>query len=458
MTMMGTTETPTQRLAPINPPKVWFTDPGLTAATPITVTAEGRVFGHIASWSACHTESSALGEVCVRAPRSRTGYAGFHLGSLATAEGDDVAVGHIVAGAPHADPVWGLDSSLVHYSHSGWVGADVRAGEDRFGIWISGALRPDISPAQLRALKSSPLSGDWRTDPNTHQLELVACLAVNAPGFKVPRPQALIASTGMVTSIFAVGTVGADDGRGRRLALKARVLALQVDAVRRGGGLPVPPRKPRPAPRRTIAELAVTVEGFREAALVASMSAAAASVQPWEGTIGAENELTGDGRLIQYGALSWARFPLPLRWAAADVGGHDGATIVGRIDSISRTANGQIVARGVIDLGNPDGQEVARLIAAGMLSGISMDLDSVDGGNATVSVQTATGSAAKPVSVTSEARVRAATLVAIPAFDGARISLVGEPTNAPQALTSDSAASTDDADCGCADDPEPTQK
>lgn len=194
-----------QPIAPVAPPKDWFKDPGLHAATPVTVTPEGRVYGHLATWDSCHLDSKALGSSCTRAPRTSNNYSSFHLGALTTAEGDDIAVGRIIAGAPHADPVWSINPTVVHYSHSGWVGADVRVGEDRYGIWIAGAIRPDVSAAQLRALKASPLSGDWREEPKTGRLELVAALAVNSPGFGVPRPQALIASTGAVSSMQAVG-------------------------------------------------------------------------------------------------------------------------------------------------------------------------------------------------------------------------------------------------------------
>jgi len=421
---------------PLAPPREWFQDPKLKAVTPLVVTPEGRVYGHLASWNSCHLESNALGQQCVRAPRSRNGYAGFHTGYVTTANGSDIPVGRIVAGAPHSDPVWGLDATLVHYSHSGWVGADVRAGEDQFGVWVAGALRPDVTPEQVRALKASPLSGDWRTDRVSGELELVAALAVNSPGFAVPRPQALVASTGAVQSIFAVGAVARDLAslRNRAVSLKLEVLGMRVDAIRRGAGVPAPRTKPRPAPRRQAAELAAIVSGFRESALVASLSDPHAPVQAWSGVIGSEGKLTGDGRLIAMDALQWARFPLPLRWVAADVGGHDGAVVVGKIDAITRGSNGQILASGQIDLGSPQGQEVARLIAGGYLSGVSMDLDTVDSTTAQVTTQTATGTTTQPASVTSAGRVRGATIVQIPAFDEARIALTGTPKNAPPSL------------------------
>jgi hypothetical protein len=150
------------------------------------------------------------------------------------------------------------------------------------------------------------------------------------------------------------------------------------------------------------------------------------STAPFEGVIGVEGLLTGDGRLIEENSLEWAAFPLPLRWASADFGGHDGAVIVGRIDKVERRDNGDIYAWGVLDLGSKEGRECARLMRGQFLSGVSMDLDSVDSFEAAVQMFDSEGNKVDSpnILVTSEARVRAATLVSIPAFDEARLSLI----------------------------------
>jgi hypothetical protein len=80
----------------------------------------------------------------------------------------------------------------------------VAVGEDAHGIWVAGALRPDVTADKVRALRASPLSGDWRRIGNN--LELVAALAVNTPGFPIPRPSGLVAS-GHVQSLVASGMV-----------------------------------------------------------------------------------------------------------------------------------------------------------------------------------------------------------------------------------------------------------
>src|SRR5690606_29730795 len=97
----------------------------------------------------------------------------------------------------------------------------------------------------------------------------------------------------------------------------------------------------------------------------------------WAGTIVVEGELTGDGRYIEPGALRWESLPIPLRYAPVDTGGHQGAEVVGRILTIDRQADGQIVATGDFDTASEVGREAARHVRDGLTQGVSVDLDSV---------------------------------------------------------------------------------
>lgn len=199
--------------APLAPPREWFADPQLAGPTPITITDDGRVYGHLATWDVCHIASPQGADVCVVAPRSQMGYARFHTGSLLTDDGETIGVGRITMGTGHAGPGLRAAAAAEHYDNTGTAVADVRAGEDAHGIWVAGALRPDVTPEQVRALRSSPLSGDWRrVDGN---LELHAALAVNVPGFPIPRPAGLVAS-GELQALVASGVVAdaaLDSGR-----------------------------------------------------------------------------------------------------------------------------------------------------------------------------------------------------------------------------------------------------
>jgi hypothetical protein len=167
---------------PVQPPAQWFQNPSLAGKTPLTVTADGKVFGHIAAWDECHRDFVARRE-CVLPPRSQKGYAPFHLGSVVTAEGDTVRVGKIVMDTRHADINLGYSSAALHYDNTGDEVAVVRAGEDEYGVWVAGAIVPEATPAKVAKLRRSPISGDWRRVEGN--LELTAALAVNVPAFPV---------------------------------------------------------------------------------------------------------------------------------------------------------------------------------------------------------------------------------------------------------------------------------
>lgn len=201
---------------PTRPPKSWFEDPGFTEgdgrlveilgrngrredkyACPITVTADGRVYGHLAPWGVCHSGKSG----CVTAPPSAAGYAHFHHGYVSTAEGETMRVGALTAGAPHAALGLHAAAAMAHYDNTATVVADVVAGDDEYGIWLAGAVRPDATEEQLRTLTSRPPSGDWREIAG--QLELVAALCVPVPGF----PLAVVADGRQETMIAYGATV-----------------------------------------------------------------------------------------------------------------------------------------------------------------------------------------------------------------------------------------------------------
>lgn len=165
----------------ISPPGVWFENPNLEQRTPLQVTSEGRVFGHLAAWNECHRDVTM--KECVLAPHSRLGYRPFHLGSTLTSDGQLVRTGKITMDTGHAPISWNYSNVVRHYDDTGYEIATVRAGEDQFGIWVAGALVPEATTKQAAKLRRSPLSGDWRSVQGN--LELTAALAVNFPAFPV---------------------------------------------------------------------------------------------------------------------------------------------------------------------------------------------------------------------------------------------------------------------------------
>lgn len=183
------------------PPSEWFTDPKLEAETPITITADGRLFGHGALWRSCHT---GFDNVCVAPPKEgKHDY--FRLGEVLCADGSRIACGTITLGTGHA-PTVGMSArgAIEHYDHTGSAVADVVSGEDEFGIWVAGAVRPNLTASSVRELMGAKLSGDWRKIQG--KLRLVAMLAVNVPGFGVPRMQAGM-ENGHQLSLVASGLV-----------------------------------------------------------------------------------------------------------------------------------------------------------------------------------------------------------------------------------------------------------
>jgi hypothetical protein len=214
---------------PVHPPKEWFTDPELSKPTALTVTDDGRVFGHIASWDVDHIGMS----FGTRAPRSASGYQYFHTGALRTAEGVDVTVGQLTLSGGHAPMHADAAAAMKHYDDTQSAIADVHAGEDQFGIWVSGALRPGVTPEQIRAFRASAPSGDWRSIRG--RLELVAVCQVNVPGFPVARAQV---ASGAVVSLVAAGAlhepVSVSQVNGELLVLKRRkqLAELRVASLR----------------------------------------------------------------------------------------------------------------------------------------------------------------------------------------------------------------------------------
>lgn len=185
----------------------YFRNPELTSVTPLSITDEGplkgHIFGHLATWNVCHI---GIGDECVIAPESTANYAYFATGNVITDAGP-VAVGQITMGGGHASANAGMRAALSHYDSTSTAVADVSVGEDEHGIWVAGKIRDGVTSEEVYALRASGvISGDWREvvvsgEPN---LELCAALAVNVPGFPIPRVS-IFASAGTRSSIVAAG-------------------------------------------------------------------------------------------------------------------------------------------------------------------------------------------------------------------------------------------------------------
>lgn len=214
---------------PVAPPDSWFENPGFTAASPMRVDDNGRVSGHIATWDRAHI--GMHGDV--RAPKSRSGYAYFLTGSLKTESGKEVNVGQLTLAGGHAGLHADAATAVKHYDDTKSGIADVTVGEDAYGIWAAGSLRPSVTPEQLRVFRASAISGDWR--PIGGALELVAACSVNVPGFPIARARvaggaivALVAAGAAPLARLQVASLADEALRTQISALETRVAALET--------------------------------------------------------------------------------------------------------------------------------------------------------------------------------------------------------------------------------------
>ncbi len=171
-------------------PSDWFYQQEADKPTPLTVTSDGRVFGHIAQWDVCHT---GFQKQCVLAPKSPSGYANFHVGQVVTADGQTVDIGKITVAAHHASDHLSATAAKEHYDHTGSVASYVRVVDGKHGIWASGSIEPEATDRQIRDLMANGPSGDWRNITRRHNgLDLIGILSVPKQGF--PTARALVAS------------------------------------------------------------------------------------------------------------------------------------------------------------------------------------------------------------------------------------------------------------------------
>jgi 2'-5' RNA ligase len=158
-----------------------------------------RTFGYIAEWGVCHIGYDGM---CKEAPPSPSNYAYFRKGVVNTPDGA-VRVGALTAATGHANPRLKAMPAAAHYDDTGSVWALVATGENARGIWFSGLVKPGADEQLLNdVVASGRLSGDWR--PIGNDLELMAALTVNVPGFPIV-PTTTAAHDGRQLSLVAAG-------------------------------------------------------------------------------------------------------------------------------------------------------------------------------------------------------------------------------------------------------------
>lgn len=204
------------------PPAEWFRDPHLTEWTPVTITPEGRFFGHTAPPGACH-----LGmEGCVTPPDCDPTHPYYHQGTVITDEGP-MACGVIGLHTGHADLALSASAAQAWYDNTQTIGAFVRAGKDAYGVWFSGVLSKSVSDDLVKLIRAVGVSGDWR--PINGRLELVHLLSVPAPAFRAKRA---ITASGEISALIIPPpqSCGGDSDQLDRIErLEAIVAALDLE-------------------------------------------------------------------------------------------------------------------------------------------------------------------------------------------------------------------------------------
>lgn len=195
------------------PPVEHFANPHLTEPTKITVTADGRVYGHLAPWNQPHIGYDGK---MVYPPRNAGGaYEYFRQSKVVCADGTPLAVGLLTMNTGHADETLTARAAQAHYDHTGTIAAAVNIGEDEHGIWMAGSMLPDVSADQRNRFALARVSGDWRQPQPGAPLELIAALSVPNPGFPVRQNADLLAADRY--TLAASGLVRAENGQIRTL-------------------------------------------------------------------------------------------------------------------------------------------------------------------------------------------------------------------------------------------------
>ena len=143
--------------------------------TPHTVTADRRVYGHVADWNIPH---GGNGRYCPR-PGS---YNKFHAGSTLTDRGL-VRTGVIFFLGGHPDNPIGNGDAHKAYGGIENAWARVTVSNGRFGPWYCGDVLPGMSDEAVELARATPISGHWSGDD-----DLKAIVSCNVRGFDVPIP------------------------------------------------------------------------------------------------------------------------------------------------------------------------------------------------------------------------------------------------------------------------------
>lgn len=312
---------------PVKPKRELFERPkDLKPGFGTTITDEGHIFGYLTLWN---VRLIGSGRKNTKPPKSKTNYTYANAFNLECADGNVIRTGVLSSvGGHHYEG--NFEASQAAYADTSRKVANVVYGEDKHGVWFSGALCSHVDEAQVQNIRSSGVSGHWERPAPGKPLELLGACSVNIPGFAQAASHRIVASA----------TFTPDGGV---------VIEPEISNVDNGDSNGT----------------------FRIKGPGSRITAAASRLVPISGVLAALGTPTIDGRMID--AAVWDRLPLPLWYLDEQTEwGHQGAKIVGNITNI--TPDGSLL-RFTGFLEEEFGEEAySAEVAAGLdVLGISMD-------------------------------------------------------------------------------------
>lgn len=201
------------------PPAWWFDEPEVPEIGGITITDSGRIFGYLAPAGVQHRSYAGSGKR-VTVPMGKVDYSRFMNRATIVANDDGtsrrIATGPVTMSCGHAPTTGPLArssaASMEVYDNSCSIFATICVGENRGGVWVAGAVLPDVTASQLARALACQLSGDWRphSDRQGGWREMIAALMVPCPGFPVANRGARVSMQGdaLVASAVPVNFTG----------------------------------------------------------------------------------------------------------------------------------------------------------------------------------------------------------------------------------------------------------
>lgn len=189
---------------PDTPPADWFDEPEeLPETGAIKVTDDGRVYGLLAPKNVAHR---SFGTKRVTVPMGNVDYSRWMNRETICDGGKRVATGPITLDCGHAQAASDVDAeaTLDHYDNSCSIVATVRVGENEHGVWVAGALLPDVTPGRVARMLACQLSGDWRPHREKRGMrEMCGALLVPVPGFPRGNAASVRMKEGQLTAASA---------------------------------------------------------------------------------------------------------------------------------------------------------------------------------------------------------------------------------------------------------------